>query len=49
MEITVKIKKGNDTENVQEKPLEVLKKLLPKSSTKQEPLFPFYRWCSRLR
>ena len=38
---TSKIKKGNDTENVLEKPLEVLKKLLPKSSTKQEPLFPF--------
>ena len=38
---TSQIKKGNDTENVLEKPLEVLKKLLPKSSTKQEPLFPF--------
>ena len=38
---TSKIKKGNDTIHVIEKPLEVLKKLLPKSSTKQEPLFPF--------
>ena len=40
MEIPVKSRK-NETENVLEKPLEVLKKLLPKSSTKQEPLFPF--------
>ena len=35
------IKKGNDTKHVLEKPLEVLKKLLPKASTKQEPIFPF--------
>ena len=40
-EIAVKSRKENDTENVLEKPLEVLKKLLPKSSTKQETLFPF--------
>jgi len=35
------IKKANHTEHVLEKPLEVLKKLLPKTKTKQEPLFPF--------
>src|SRR6478735_8896102 len=35
------IKKGNETEYVLEKPLEVLKKLLPQSSTKNETLFPF--------
>src|SRR6476469_5997532 len=35
------IKKGNETEYVLEKPLEVLKKLLPQSSTKIETLFPF--------
>lgn len=35
------IKKGHDTEYIIEKPLEVLKKLLPKTNTKQEPLFPF--------
>ena len=41
MEIPVKSRKGTIQKHVIEKPLEVLKKLLPKSSTKQEPLFPF--------
>ena len=35
------IKKGHDTDYVSEKPLEVLKKLLSKPNTKQDPLFPF--------
>ena len=38
---TSEIMKGNDRRKFSRKPLEVLKKLLPKSSTKQEPLFPF--------
>ena len=35
------IKKGNETEYVLEKPLEVLKKLLPSRLQDKETLFPF--------
>ena len=48
MEIAVKSRKETIQENVLEKPLEVLKKLLPKASTKKETLISFYRRCSWL-
>jgi anthranilate synthase component I len=35
------IQKGNQIETVQEKPLEVLKKLIPEKNLKMDPLFPF--------